>query len=326
MLVKPVLPNAAGALRPNGPNRLEPEHVSGAPAQRRQSGRDVRPQPPALLRRGAQCLRLHHPHAVEFTSAAQDLGEAGQLVGGRDECWTTARTPVRNRGVFENGMISVHRAADRHLERLRDRRGQRLAGGVARRHQRNVVLGDAVVRPPEAERVEDLGGENLADVLAGGGRDDLAHQRAPRQPVVDVHQARPVDRLQFAEHLAGVLAVVHAVEVRPRPGGERHARAVGHHVPDRGAVLAVAGVGGQVVADPVVEREDAAFDEHVHDGRGDRLGRGVHAERRFRCDRQPFRRRADRRARCPSRARWPGSARPCRCAAGTAGSRGCMPA
>ena len=55
---------------------------------------------------------------------------------------------------------------------------------------------------------------------------------------------------------------------------------MGHHVPDGGAVFAVTGVAGQVVADPVVEREVAAFDEHVHDGGADRLGRRVHAERR----------------------------------------------
>ena len=121
--------------------------------------------------------------------------------------------------------------------------------------------------------------------LPGGGRDDLADQRAPRQGVIDVHQARPVDRLEVAEHLAGVLAVVHALEVGLRARRERDARAVGHHVPDGGAVLAVAGVGRQVVAHPVVEREHPAFDEHVHDRGRHRLGRGVHAERRLRGDR-----------------------------------------
>ena len=99
----------------------------------------------------------------------------------------------------------------------------------------------------------------------------------------------PVNRLQFAELAAGVLGVVHPVEVRPRPGRERHARAVGHHVPDRGAVLAVARVGGQVLADPVVEREGAPLDQHVHDGRRDRLGGRERAERRLRGDRHLLR-------------------------------------
>ena len=65
------------------------------------------------------------------------------------------------------------------------------------------------------------------------------------------------------------------------PGREGNARAVGQHVPDGGAVLAVAGVGRQVLADPVVEREDAALGQQVHDRRRHGLGRGVHAERRL---------------------------------------------
>ena len=191
--------------------------------------------------------------------------------------------------------------------------------------QRNILGRNAVIRPPEAERVEDLGGENLANVPTGGRRDDLAHQRTPRQPVVDVHQARPVQRLQFAELLPGVLAVVHAFEVGPGSAGDRDARAVGHHVPDRGAVLAVAGVGRQVVAHAVVEREFSPFDQHVHDRRRDRLGRRVRAERRFRCDRHLFGVRRIGRRVTPAVADRRGSGRLFRCAAGTVGSPDACP-
>ena len=106
--------------------------------------------------------------------------------------------------------------------------------------------------------------------------------------MVDVHQARAVDRFELTEFLPGVLAIVRPLEVGPRAVGERHTGAVGHHVPDGGAVLAVAGVLRQVVADPVVEGEASAFHQHVHHGRGDRLGGGVHAERRLRRHRHQF--------------------------------------
>lgn len=53
-------------------------------------------------------------------------------------------------------------------------------------------------------------------------------------------------------------------------------------------MLAVTGVAGQVIADPVVEGELSAFDEHVHHGRGDRLGRRIHAERGLRAHRHLF--------------------------------------
>jgi hypothetical protein len=97
--------------------------------------------------------------------------------------------------------------------------------------------------------------------------------------VVDVHQARSVDRPQITELLLRVFVVVRALEVGLGSGGERDARTVGDHVPDGGAVFAMAGVGRDVFADPIIEGELAAFDEHVHDRRGDRLGRRVDAER-----------------------------------------------
>src|SRR6185436_2671578 len=105
----------------------------------------------------------------------------------------------------------------------------------------------------EAERVHDLVGEHVADVLTGGGRNDLPGQRSPRQRVVDVHHSRWVDGPQVSEHFTGVFAVVHPLQVGLGTGSEGNARAVGQHVPDGGAVLAVAGVGRQVLADPVVE-------------------------------------------------------------------------
>jgi len=90
--------------------------------------------------------------------------------------------------------------------------------------------------------------------------------------VVDVHQARAVDRSQVTELLLRICMVVRALEVGPWSGRERDTCTVGDHVPDGGAVFTVAGVGRDVLTDPIVEREVAALDEHVDDGRGDRLG------------------------------------------------------
>ena len=135
-----------------------------------------------------------------------------------------------------------------------DRR-QRPPGGVTGRDQWEVLLGDAEVGPPEAQRVEDLGGQDVANVFAGGRIDDLAHQRTPGQRVVDVHQSRPVQRPQLPSCSWAYSWSSARLQVRPGPGGEGHAGAVGQHVPDRGAVLAVTRVAGDVLADPVVERE-----------------------------------------------------------------------
>ena len=208
MLVRPVLPNAAGALRPKGPNRLLPEHVAGTPPAGCESVGDVGAQPSAFFRRRAQRLRPHHPDTVELPAALQDLGEPRHLVRRRDEVGRRHDAGEEQRRVRERDDLG-HGAADRHLERFRDRRGQRLAGDMARRHQRHVVLGDTEIRPAEAERVEDLGGQDFADGLTCCGRNDFAHQRAPRHPVVDVHKAGPVYRLQLAELAARVFGVVH---------------------------------------------------------------------------------------------------------------------
>src|SRR6185312_10098175 len=131
----------------------------------------------------------------------------------------------------------------------------------------------------EAQRIEDLGGQDFANLFAGGRVDDLAYQRTPGQRVIHVEQPGAVNRPQFAELLLRVLVVVGALDVRPRTGRERQPGAVRHHVPDGDPVLAVTGEARQVVADPVVEREDAALDEHVHHGRRHPLGRRVDAER-----------------------------------------------
>ena len=97
--------------------------------------------------------------------------------------------------------------------------------------------------------------------------------------MIDVQQTRPVDRFEFAQFLAGVVAVVHPPQIRTWPGCERHTGTVCQHVTDGGALLAVSGVVGQVVADPVVKSERPSFDEHVDHRRADRLGRRVHTER-----------------------------------------------
>src|SRR6202007_2474887 len=123
---------------------------------------------------------------------------------------------------------------------------------VTGRDQRDVFFGDAEVGPSEAERVENLGGQYVANVFTGRGIHDLAHQRAPGQGVVDVHQPRPIERSQLAELFLRILVVIRAAKVWPGAGGERDARAVGQHVADRGAVFAVAGVAGDVFANPVI--------------------------------------------------------------------------
>src|ERR1700751_2832393 len=70
---------------------------------------------------------------------------------------------VRNRGLLVYGMISCT---------------------VPPIALRKVVLVDAEVRPPKAQRVEDLGGQDVANFLTRGRVDDLAHQRTPGQRVV----------------------------------------------------------------------------------------------------------------------------------------------
>lgn len=89
-------------------------------------------------------------------------------------------------------MILVHGSADRLAEHRGDHRRQLPPGGVTGRDQRHIALGDAEVGPPKAQRVEDLGGQDLADFLAGGRVDDLTHQRTPGQRVVDVYQSGPI--------------------------------------------------------------------------------------------------------------------------------------
>ena len=96
--------------------------------------------------------------------------------------------------------------------------------------------------------------------------------------MVNVHPAGPVERPQLGEHLLCVLVIVGALEIGLGPGGKRHACAVGQDVPDRGAVLAVAGVAGQVFAHSVVEGEHSLINQHVDHGRGNALGGRIHAE------------------------------------------------
>ncbi len=94
-----------------------------------------------------------------------------------------------------------------------------------------------------------------------------------------MHQTGPVDRFEFAQFPAGVVAVVHPPQIRTRSGRERHTGTVCQHVAEGGAFLAVSGVFGQVVADPIVEGEGSSFDEHVDHRCADGLGRRVHTER-----------------------------------------------
>ena len=137
------------------PEPLVPEHVTGAPAAGCESVGDVGPQAPAFLGGRPQSLRPHHPDTVEFSAAHQDLGEPRHLVGRRDQVGRRHDAGEEQRRVRERDDLGKG-AADGHLERLRDRRGQRLAGDMARRHERHVLLGDTEIRPAEAERVQDL--------------------------------------------------------------------------------------------------------------------------------------------------------------------------
>ena len=94
-----------GRIAAERPEPLGPEHVSGAPAQRREPVRDVGAQATALLRRGAQRLRPHDAHAVEFAAAHAASRRSGTVSSAVDTVLDDGTTPVRNCGVFANGMI-----------------------------------------------------------------------------------------------------------------------------------------------------------------------------------------------------------------------------
>src|ERR1700733_9634465 len=242
------------------------ELEAGAPAGRHESGCHVRSQSATLPRCVAQCLGTHHPDAVEFASATPYFGEPGHLGGVRDGVRRRDHGLEKERGVGDRDDF-VGGTADRLAEGRRDRSGQqRFAGGVAGRHQRDILFWHTEIGPAEIQWVEDLGGQNFTEVFTRCGVDDFAHQRTPGQCVVDVHEPRPVQRAQVAELFLRVLVIIGPFEVRPGSGRKRHAGAVSDHVPDRGAVLAVAGVRRYVLADPVVEGELTALDEHGHDG------------------------------------------------------------
>ena len=104
MLTSPVCPNAAGAFRPNGPNRLDPNMYPVPQRIGTKPGGDVGPQPSGSDGRRVQRLRGQHPDTVEFTSAAQisanrDSSSAVETV------LDDGTTLVRNSAVLENGMI-----------------------------------------------------------------------------------------------------------------------------------------------------------------------------------------------------------------------------
>lgn len=191
-----------------GAKPLRPQHVSGTPAHRHQTGRDVGTQPPRGSSRRIEGLGLHNPHPVEFPAAAQHLGETGKLVGGRDGAGRRDDTGEKLGRIGERDDL-LGGPADGQLERRGDGRRQRFTGRMAGRDERNILWRNTVIRPAEPERVEDLVGQHVADILAGRGGDDLAGQRAPGQGVIHMHQPWRVNRLQVAEHLAGVVAVVH---------------------------------------------------------------------------------------------------------------------
>ena len=72
-------------------------------------------------------------------------------------------TVVRKNSVFVTGIIWWMVPPIASAERRRDRRRQRLAGGVTGCDQRDVFFGDTEVGPPEPERVEDFGRQDLAN-------------------------------------------------------------------------------------------------------------------------------------------------------------------
>src|SRR5262245_53217604 len=104
MLVKPVLPNAAGALRPNGPNLLDPNmkpvpHLSGA-SPTATSGRNRRHSFVAARRvSGRIILTPSSSPPRRKHSAKRDSSYAVDMV------FDDGRTLVRYREVFVNGMI-----------------------------------------------------------------------------------------------------------------------------------------------------------------------------------------------------------------------------
>ena len=92
-------------------------------------------------------------------------------------------------------------------------------------------------------------------------------------------------------------------------------------VADRRLALAVVGVLGDVVGDPVVDVERALLLEQVHDHRRERFRGRVDAERRLGRGQDLRRVGRGRRARCRGRGRWRGRARPGRGGAGRAQRR-----
>ena len=265
--------------------------------------------------------RLHHPHPVELAAAAQHLVEAGELVGRCDD--VRGRHDRGPEAIVVGGLDHlVERRAERAADDLRDRRQERRPGDVVVADRAEVGLGDAVVAPAEPERVEDLLGEDLADRLAGDPVDDLAEDEAARDGVVGEHLAGLVVRLRVADRLDEELAVGDPVEVEGLLRHPGDPGAVGEHVADRDVVLSVARVTGDVVADPVLDRERAPLLEQVDDGGGHRLRRRVDAERRLRASRAPRARPRGRRDRCRGRGRPRGRGRGGRGGARRAGAPG----
>jgi hypothetical protein len=153
---------------------------------------------------------------------------------------------------------------------------QRRADGLRHELARRLVHAD--VQPVDAERVGDLGADELRQAAAAG--------HAPREPGDEPAVGdRVVGRaLRRRRHRARREALLHrqVVEQVLGPVGDRahapQARPMGQQVADGHPLLAARAELGPVGRDRLVVGERAALGEPVDDGRGDALG-GREAQR-----------------------------------------------
>ena len=232
----------------------------------------------ALDERLADGLGLDHPHSVEFTSAPHDLEEARQLPrgghhGGR------RHDAGEEAGIVGEFDQTVQSDAEGPAQQIRQRWRGRRAGDVVDGDLVDVLGRDAVVGPAEPQRIEELLGEHLSDVLAGGGVHDLAEDESAGDRVIGEIAAGLRERRGVDQDVGHVLAVAEVVEIECAARKVRHPGAVIEDVADGDLVLTVLLVAGDVVGDGIVDAEHAPFGEFVNDEGGDGFRCGVDTER-----------------------------------------------
>ena len=232
----------------------------------------------ALNERLADGLGLDHPHSVEFTSAPHDLEEARQLPRGGHH------RGRRHDAGEEAGIVgefdqTVQSDAEGPAQQIRQRWRGRRAGDVVDGDLVDVLGRDAVVGPAEPQRIEELLGEHLSDVLTGGGVHDLAEDESAGDRVIGEIAAGLRERRGVDQDVGHVLAVAEVVEIECAARKVRHPGAVIEDVSDGDLVLTVLLIAGDVVGDGIVDAEHAQLGEFMNDEGGDGLRCGVDTER-----------------------------------------------